>query len=60
MYANVTDKNRRIYSAMVTAMDDVVGAVVSELKTQKMWDNTLTVFTTGIILKIGVLHLLDF
>jgi len=31
---------------MVSALDDAVGSVVSELKRQDMWDNTLLIFST--------------
>ena len=47
LYPHVQDKNRRIFSGMVTAMDDVIGSIVSALKKRGMWENTLTVFTTG-------------
>ncbi|CAK8694461.1 unnamed protein product [Clavelina lepadiformis] len=46
MYSHVKDKNRRIYSAMLTAMDDAVGAIVDALKDTKMFENTLVIFTT--------------
>lgn len=47
MYTHVKDQNRRVFSGMVTAMDDVVGSIVNALKMKGMWENTLTVFTTG-------------
>ena len=47
MYSHVKDKNRRIYSAMLTAMDDAIGAIVDALKDTKMFENTLVIFTTG-------------
>nr|CAB3223226.1 arylsulfatase B-like [Phallusia mammillata] len=46
MYPNIKDNKRKVYSAMVTAMDDVVGAVVDELQKQNMWNNTVTIFST--------------
>ncbi|XP_064643223.1 arylsulfatase B-like isoform X1 [Lineus longissimus] len=46
MYSNIKNKNRRLTSAMVTAMDDSFGAVVNTLEEQGMMDNTLIVFTS--------------
>ncbi|CAK8694460.1 unnamed protein product [Clavelina lepadiformis] len=46
MYKDIKDNNRRVYSAMVTAMDDVVGAIVNALKLTKLYENTIIVFTT--------------
>ena len=40
----VNNTERRTLNAMVTAMDDVVGTVVSELKKKDMWDNTIFIF----------------
>ena len=51
MYSHISDKNRRIYSGMVTAMDDAIGGIINALKERGMWENTLTVFTTGKILQ---------
>lgn len=43
-YKHVADPQRRAYSAMVTAMDDQIGAVVGALEKRGMRDNTLIVF----------------
>ena len=46
MYAHVKDKKRRVFSAMVTAMDEAIGNVTNALKNRSMWNDTLMVFTT--------------
>ncbi|XP_002733395.1 arylsulfatase I-like [Saccoglossus kowalevskii] len=46
MYTFIHDTNRRIKSAMVTAMDDAVKVVIAALERYELWDNTLLVFTT--------------
>jgi arylsulfatase B len=43
-YKSISDGNRRAYAAMVTAMDDQIGRVVSELEKRGMRDDTLIVF----------------
>ncbi|WP_158970164.1 sulfatase [Paraglaciecola sp. L3A3] len=43
-YAHIKDKNRRIYAAMVDAMDEGVGRVVTALKDAGEFDNTLIFF----------------
>ena len=44
LYPNINDGNRRIFSAMVSAMDDAVGMIVEELKSNDLLDNTIIVF----------------
>jgi arylsulfatase A-like enzyme len=44
MYQSVTDVNRRSYAAMITAMDDQIGAVVQELQKRGLRQNTLIIF----------------
>jgi arylsulfatase I/J len=44
MYAHIEDPSRRAYAAMITAMDEQVGAVVRALETHGMRDETLIVF----------------
>jgi membrane-anchored protein YejM (alkaline phosphatase superfamily) len=39
--ANITDPNRQIYGAMVTALDDGVGQVLQTLQAQNLLDKTL-------------------
>lgn len=46
MYSFIHDKNRRIKSGMVTALDVAVKFVVNALQHRGMWENTLFVFTT--------------
>ncbi|XP_077995099.1 arylsulfatase J-like isoform X2 [Glandiceps talaboti] len=46
MYANVTNRKRRIKLGMVTAMDDAVKEVVADLKESDLWNNTLFVFSS--------------
>ena len=43
-YADVADPSRRAYAAMITAMDDQIGAVVRALERRGMRENTLIVF----------------
>lgn len=43
-YANIADPNRRAYAAMVTAMDEQIGAVLKALEERGMRENTLVVF----------------
>ncbi|XP_002127641.2 arylsulfatase B-like [Ciona intestinalis] len=45
-YQHIKDKNRRTFSAMVTAMDKAIGSVVDALKWKGIWEHTLVVFTT--------------
>ena len=44
LYADQADPARRAYAAMITAMDDQVGAVVRALEKRGMRDDTLIVF----------------
>ena len=43
---HVTDDERRVYLAMLAAVDDSVGEIVTSLKEAGMYDNTVIVFTT--------------
>ena len=43
-YKHIADPNRRAYAAMITAMDDQIGAVVAALDRRGMRNNTLMVF----------------
>jgi arylsulfatase A-like enzyme len=45
-YNSVPDKQRRTYSAMITALDDQVGRIVSELTRKGLRDNTLIMFAS--------------
>jgi arylsulfatase A-like enzyme len=43
-YAGIADPNRRAYAAMITAMDDQIGAVLAALERKGMRDDTLVIF----------------
>lgn len=44
-FANISDPKRRIHVAMVVALDDAVGRILSALDAHDLRDNTLIVFT---------------
>ena len=44
MYANIVDKRRRIYAAMVTCMDNAVGRIVSAIGKRRLTQSTLIIF----------------
>ena len=43
-YEHIKDKERRIYAAMIDAMDEGIGRVINALKQQEKLDNTLIFF----------------
>ena len=43
-YGNVAPEERRVYYAMITALDDAVGTIVSALQKKNLWENTVLVF----------------
>jgi arylsulfatase A-like enzyme len=43
-YKNIADPNRRLYAAMISAMDDQIGRIKNALKLRGMADNTIIVF----------------
>lgn len=45
-YNNIKNKDRRVYSGMVTAMDDAIGAVMAAFRKHKFMGNLIVVFTT--------------
>ena len=47
VYDDVTIENRKVYSAMVSALDDAVGEIVISLKKNGLYDNTVIVFSSG-------------
>jgi len=46
MYSHIKNANRRVLSAMVTAVDDVIGRLINSLKQKGIYDNTLIVFSS--------------
>ncbi|XP_077985172.1 arylsulfatase B-like [Glandiceps talaboti] len=46
LYPNVANEVRRKKMAMVTAMDDGIGRVVTALKSRGMWGNTIFIFAS--------------
>ncbi|XP_053397057.1 arylsulfatase B-like [Mercenaria mercenaria] len=48
-YNHIKETNRRQYAGMVSCMDESIGEIVDTMKKRGMWDNTLLIFTTGII-----------
>jgi arylsulfatase A-like enzyme len=45
-FANVADQKRRTYCAMMSAMDDAIGAVLGKLKSAGLEENTLIFFVS--------------
>ena len=43
-FAAIKDKQRQTYAAMMSAMDDAIGAVVKNLADEKLTENTLVMF----------------
>ena len=46
MYKNISVNERRIFSGMVTAMDDAIGEVVEALKESDLYNNTIIIFSS--------------
>jgi hypothetical protein len=46
-YKRISDPNRRIYAAMITAMDDQIGRVVDTLEKRGLRRNTLIIFVVS-------------
>lgn len=44
-FPGITDKNRRTYAAMLSAMDDAIGLVLAKLEETGKLNNTLVIFT---------------
>jgi len=44
LYQDIQDDSRRIYSGMVTAFDEGLGRVVSQLKETGLYDNSVVIF----------------
>ena len=48
LYSHIADGRRRVFSAMVTAMDDAVGRIVQALRRYRHYNDTLIVFTSDV------------
>ncbi|KPK85300.1 MAG: hypothetical protein AMS27_07655 [Bacteroides sp. SM23_62_1] len=46
MFPDVTDKNKRVYYAMIAALDDAVGEIMKQVKESGIEENTLIFFTS--------------
>ena len=46
MFADISDHNRRVFSAMVAAMDVMVGRVIEALRDSHLYENSLIVFVS--------------
>ncbi|XP_060066094.1 arylsulfatase B-like [Ylistrum balloti] len=46
LYSHVHDWNRKLYSGMVSAMDEAVGNITAAFQAKGMWDDTILVFST--------------
>ena len=46
MYPNATTQGRQTYLGMVTAMDDFVGTLVTSLKNQGIYEDTIIIFSS--------------
>ncbi|WP_169977579.1 arylsulfatase B [Tautonia rosea] len=45
-YASIQDEKRRVYAAMITALDDQIGRIVSALDAKGLRENTIIVFAS--------------
>ena len=45
-FPNVKDENKRVYYAMISALDDAVGRIVAKVKKEGIEENTLIVFAS--------------
>ncbi|XP_005099750.2 arylsulfatase B [Aplysia californica] len=46
MYPHIQNENRKYLSAMVTAVDDAIGRLITSLKQKGIYNNTLIIFTS--------------
>ncbi|WP_264538384.1 sulfatase-like hydrolase/transferase [Flavobacterium sp. N1736] len=45
-FPNVKDENKRVYFAMISALDDAVGRIVAKVKKEGLEENTLIIFAS--------------
>lgn len=45
-YASIKQRNRRIFAAMVSSMDDAIGSIVKSLKERNQFDRTIIFFAS--------------
>lgn len=45
-FPNVKDKNKRVYFAMISALDDAIGRIVAKVKKEGLEENTLIIFAS--------------
>jgi len=43
-FSHIEDEKKRIYAAMVSAMDDGIGKVLEKVKSSGLWEDTIVVF----------------
>jgi arylsulfatase B len=55
MYPDVITQSRKTYLGMVTAMDDLVGSLINDLKASGMYEDSVIIFSSdnGGMLNLG-------
>ena len=46
MYPDVITASRKTYLGMVTAMDDLVGSLINDLKAKGMYEDSVIIFSS--------------
>ena len=52
MYPNIEDASRKTYLGMVTAMDDLVGSLIADLKSKGMFEDSVIIFSRHLSLTL--------
>jgi hypothetical protein len=60
LYPDIKDKDRRVYSAMVTGLDEAVGQVVESLKENGLYEDTIILFSSDVSFLKNSLSLVHF